>query len=219
MNKILITSKDGTHTIFDKEIDEHYHSVFGAYTESQQVFITNGLNSSGRNPLNVLEIGFGTGLNAFLAMIEGQKNNRIIFYEAIELYPLVPELTRNLNYAELIAPSFASLFFEMHNCKWNEQIAITKSFNLKKIPGDALEMELTNIYDVVFFDAFSPDKQPEMWDGRLFEKVYKAMNTGGVLTTYCAKGIVKRALKEKGFKVEVLPGPPGKRHVIRAVKQ
>jgi tRNA U34 5-methylaminomethyl-2-thiouridine-forming methyltransferase MnmC len=219
MNKILITSKDGTHTIYDKEIDEHYHSVFWAYTESQHVFINNGLNYSGKNPLNVLEIGFGTGLNAFLAMVEGQKNNRIIFYEAIELYPLVPELTRNLNYVELIAPSFSSLFFEMHNCEWNKQIAITKSFNLKKILGDALEIEFTNIYDVVFFDAFSPDKQPEMWDGRLFEKIYKAMNTGGVLTTYCAKGIVKRALKEIGFKVEVLPGPPGKRHVIRAVKQ
>jgi tRNA U34 5-methylaminomethyl-2-thiouridine-forming methyltransferase MnmC len=218
MNKILITSQDASHTIYDQEKDEHYHSVFGAYTESQHVFITNGLNFSNKNPLNILEIGFGTGLNTFLTLIEGHKNNRVIAYESVEMYPLDPELTHKLNYAELICPSFSSLFIEMHSCEWNKQIAISKSFVLKKILGDALKVELTGNYDVVYFDAFSPEKQPEMWDGNLFEKIFKTMKTGGVLTTYCAKGNVKRILKKTGFNIERIPGPPGKRHMLRAIK-
>lgn len=217
-NIILKTSQDGTNTLFDVAKGEHYHSIFGAYTESQHIFISNGMNSSDKNPVKILEIGFGTGLNAFLSLIEGCKNKRKIIYESIELYPLLPDITDILNYPDLIAPSFSSQFLEMHNCEWNKRIPITESFSLKKISGDALKIDFGNGYDVAFFDAFSPEKQPEMWSSKMFEKIYNAMNVGGVLTTYCAKGIVKRALKGNGFKVELLPGPPGKRHIIRALK-
>ena len=217
-NIILKTSQDGTNTLFNISIGEHYHSVFGAYTESQHVFITNGLNYSIKNSIKILEIGFGTGLNAFLSMIEGYKNKRNIFYESIELYPLMPDITDILNYPDLIAPSFSSQFLKMHKCEWNKQITITEGFILKKISGDALKVNFGNGFDVVFFDAFSPEKQPELWDKRMFEKIYKVMNESGVLITYCAKGLVKRVLKLAGFKVERIPGPPGKRHMLRGIK-
>ncbi len=219
MNKTIITSQDGSHTIYDEEIDEHYHSVFGAYTESQHIFIENGLNFSKLNPVKILEIGFGTGLNAFLALMESYKNNRYIIYDSIELFPLEMNIAKKLNYAKHLAPSFSSHFIELHSCEWNKQNQITKSFLFNKILGNVLEINFSDNYDVVFFDAFSPEKQPEMWDKKLFEKIYNVMNTGGVFTTYCAKGIVKRTLKETGFKVELLPGPPGKRHIIRALKE
>lgn len=218
MNKLLRTTYDGSHTIYNSEIDEYYHSIFGAITESKYIFIDKGLNYSIANPVKVLEIGFGTGLNAFLTLIECLKNNKPIIYESIELFPLITELARNLNYAELINPLYAKYFIQLHECKWNENITIIPGFCFKKIYGNVTEIEIPLGFDVVFFDAFSPEKQPELWSEGVFSKIHKAMNQGGILTTYCAKGEVKRLLKDMGFKVELLSGPPGKRHIIRAIK-
>ena len=219
MGRVLKTTEDGSHTIYDKKIEECYHSIHGAITESQHVFINNGLNFTNTNPVKILEIGFGTGLNVFLSLMEVLKNNRNIYYESVELYPLESAIIESLNYTEIVAPELLTFFKKIHECIWNENISFAPNFSLKKILGNILEIELTTLYDVIFFDAFSPDKQPEMWTRKIFDKIYRAMNVGGTLTTYCAKGLVKRNLKESGFTVEIIPGPPGKRHMIRATKK
>ncbi len=218
MNRLIKTSSDGSHTIYNAETDEHYHSIFGAYTESKHIFIENGLNRSKANPVKVLEIGFGTGLNAFLTSIEGFKSNKKIIYEGIEMNPLEPEIVQSLNYPAIINPSYTQLFIQLHESKWNETLELTPNFSFKKILGDATKIRLSSGFDVVYFDAFSPEKQPELWSERVFNKIYKAMNQNGILTTYCAKGSVKRLLKSVGFKIELLSGPPGKRHMIMAIK-
>jgi len=217
-NLILKTTRDGTNTIFDSTTGEHYHSIYGAHKESQHIFITNGLNYCYKKNIKVFEMGFGTGLNAYLSMIEAKKKDKNIVFHSIELNPLSNDLTQMLNYAEIIEPIFTEYFYKLHECRWNEEIEITKGFRLKKISDSILNISLTDKYDVVFYDAFSPEKQPELWKEKIFEKIINSMNDEGILTTYCVKGTVKRALKAVGFKVEILPGPPGKRHMIRAVK-
>jgi len=182
------------------------------------VFIDNGLHAVKKNPVNVLEIGFGTGLNAFLTLIGSIKNNKSVYYETIELFPLGQEIINTINYTDFFDNEFRKYFYKIHDCMWNEKTSIVPDFQLKKIQGDALRFESSQMFDLVFFDAFSPESQPEMWTKQIFEKLYLSMYKGGILTTYCAKGIVKRTLKEIGFSVEILPGPPGKRHIIKAVK-
>jgi tRNA U34 5-methylaminomethyl-2-thiouridine-forming methyltransferase MnmC len=218
-NIILITSQDGTNTLFNTDIGEHYHSVYGAFTESQHVFIANGLKVINKKDIKILEIGFGTGLNAFLSLLEGHKSQKFITYESVELYPVNENIFNRLNYADLIAPEFSNLFQNLHYCEWDKHVAITDYFNLKKISGDATQIDFGNNFDLVFFDAFSPDKQPGLWSSFIFEKIFNSMNIGGILTTYCSKGIVKQALKGAGFRIERLPGAPGKRHMLRAVKR
>ena len=219
MDRNVVISNDGSHTIYNPNIDEHYHSSFGAITESTHIFIENGLSKTNSENIRILEIGFGTGLNALLAMNYGVIKNRIIYYETVELYPLDASIINQLNYVKTINALLEQQFMAMHNLPWNIQKPISEIFSFKKINASALNFEPSGNFDVVFYDAFSPDKQPELWSVDLFGKIYKAMNKGGILTTYCAKGIVKRALKEVGFKVEVIPGPPGKRHIVRARKE
>ena len=218
MNCTMKISGDGSHTIYSNEFKEHYHSVHGAITESMHVFIENGLHAVHKNPVNMLEIGFGTGLNAFLTVIDSVKNNRSVYYETIELFPLEQEIINDFNYTGFFEKEFKKYFHRIHECEWNEKIVITQNFQFKKISGDALKYEFSQLSDLIFFDAFSPESQPEMWSRQIFERLYLSLSKGGILTTYCAKGIVKRILKDIGFKVELLPGPPGKRHMIRAVK-
>lgn len=211
---------DGSYTLFVPELDEHYHSVKGALTESEHIFINMGLKHSSAPTPRILEIGFGTGLNAFLTSLEAEKDNRSIFYTTIEKYPLDMETIKLLDYPELIAPEESKLFYSIHNAGWNSPQTISGNFTIEKIEGDFTEYRFRNGYDIIYFDAFAPEKQPEMWSQTLFNNLYEILNDDGILTTYCAKGAVRRMLQEAGFIVERLPGPPGgKREILRGTKK
>ena len=222
MNKTLESelqlTADGSHTLFVPDMDEHYHSVNGAKTESMHIFIQAGLRQTSVKAPNILEIGFGTGLNAFLTLLESEYLHKDIHFTSIELYPLPVEIIQKLNYPEVIAPDRAADYFSLHSASWNKKCRITDTFTLYKLEDDFTSYHFEGGYDVVYFDAFAPDKQPEMWSQKLFDSIYSAMNKGGILTTYCAKGVVRRMLQSAGFNVERLPGPPGKREILRATK-
>ncbi|MDR1202986.1 MAG: tRNA (5-methylaminomethyl-2-thiouridine)(34)-methyltransferase MnmD [Tannerellaceae bacterium] len=215
LQKQLQLTADGSHTLFIPEMDEHYHSVNGAVQESRHVFIEAGLHRLSKEKLRVLEIGFGTGLNAFLTLLD---TNIPVEYYTIERYPLSQGIIQSLNYGELICPDKKELFTLLHTTPWNEPVIITESFTLYKIAGDSNRCELPKQIDLVYFDAFAPDKQPEMWNQEIFRRLYHAMTEGGILTTYCAKGSVRRMMQEAGYSMERIPGPPGKREMLRATK-
>lgn len=216
----LEPTADGSNTLFVPELDEHYHSVKGALTESQHIFIQMGLNHSQAESPHVLEIGFGTGLNAFLTLLEAEKQSRKVCFTSIERYPLGEDIVQKLGYPEIIAPEASEKFYALHAAPWNRPIRLSPYFTLHKIEGDFTHFDFQSHYDVVYFDAFAPEKQPEMWSQPLFDRLYQQMNPGGILTTYCAKGVVRRMLQAAGFTVERLPGPPGgKREILRASKE
>lgn len=216
----LETTADGSNTLFVPELDEHYHSVKGALTESQHIFIQMGLNHSQAENPHVLEIGFGTGLNAFLTLLEAETQHREVCFTSIERYPLGEDIVRKLGYPEIIAPEASEKFYALHAAPWNRPVRLSPCFTLHKIEGDFTHFDFQFHYDVVYFDAFAPEKQPEMWSQPLFDHLYRQMNPGGILTTYCAKGVVRRMLQTAGFTVERLPGPPGgKREILRASKE
>ena len=217
-NMIIEQTEDGIPTLYLPRMDEHYHFTKGALAEARHVYIDSALRASGKKEINVLEIGFGTGLNTFLTFLESQEKGLRINYTTFELYPLSPDITEKLNYPALIAPSSESIFALLHQCEWNQKIAISPLFTLYKRHADLTRTSLEGIYDVVYFDAFAPDKQPEMWNQEIFNRLYARMTGGGVLTTYCAKGAVRRMMKEAGYSVERIPGPPGKREMLRAIK-
>lgn len=214
----IILTKDGSHTLFVPELNEHYHSVHGAIQESEYIFIKCGLNFSNADPVRIFEVGFGTGLNAFLTAVNSVSKNRKIFYTAIEKYPLQDSLINGLNYKSFSPPESAYLFERIHNSKWDIGQEISNNFTLKKIKGDIAKQEISGDYDLIFFDAFGPDKQPEMWTDEVFRKIAEITVHNGILLTYSVKGDVKRTLRKNGFKVNRLPGPPGKHQIIRAVK-
>jgi tRNA U34 5-methylaminomethyl-2-thiouridine-forming methyltransferase MnmC len=221
----IIKTADGSHSIYVKELNEHYHSVHGAIQESKHVFIDAGfqymastlLTSSAT--LNILEIGLGTGLNALLTFIEAKKNSTPIHYTAIEAYPISAELATHLNYIELLnEQNYQSVFNEMHCCEWNKNSALSGQFNFCKIKNALQQISFEDTYQLIYFDAFGPPVQPEMWTEAIFAKLYVATKPGGCLVTYCAKGEVKRTLKKVGYTVESLKGPPGKREMVRALR-
>lgn len=209
-------TEDGSHTLFSERFGECYHSSHGAIQESMHVFINSGLACAGSASPSILEIGFGSGLNALLSLIYGKENNLQIGYSAIELYPLKPAVIQGINYPDILG--FAEEYRLLHDVKWGESHNITVNFNLKKLEDNLATMHFNDLYDLVYYDAFSPEVQPELWQACIFEKVAKACNPGAVLTTYSAKGAVRRALQATGFEVERLPGPRGKREMIRARK-
>jgi tRNA U34 5-methylaminomethyl-2-thiouridine-forming methyltransferase MnmC len=219
MNEVRVTG-DGSTTLFSRHFGEHYHSVFGAITESEIVFIRNGLLHLTKDPLIVFEIGFGTGLNAYLACLSAKQHKRAICYYAIEKYPLDYTILSSLNYTKILdaGEEGEDIFSLLHKAEWETPVAITSAFTLCKMKADMGSFDPGFNYDVIFFDAFAPDKQPEMWSREIFRRLYDRLNPGGILTTYCVKGQVKRMLKEAGFTIEKLPGPPGKREIMRAVK-
>lgn len=214
----LQETADGSHTLFIPEMDEHYHSVNGAVQESRHVFIEAGLHHQAKKDITVFEIGFGTGLNAFLTLLDAEENGRKVDYYSVELYPLEQELVQSLNYGKVICPEKKDLFQALHAAPWNETAYITNLFTLHKIQGDNNSCALPEGIDLVYFDAFAPDKQPEMWNQEIFDRLYAHMAQGGILTTYCAKGAVRRMMKEAGYSVERIPGPPGKREMLRAIR-
>lgn len=220
MKRKLVITKDGSNTLFVPVMDEHYHSVYGALQESKHVFISEGLNRCPGKNIAVFEIGFGTGLNALLAYLESVCRNIKINYYAIENDPLDMQIIHKLNYPEILKLDEygRKLFYDMHAGEWNRKLDLHNNFIITKIKDDLTLFAIPFTYDVVFFDAFAPEKQPEMWDKEIFRKIYNNMATGGILTTYSAKGEVKRIIKSSGFKVEIIQGPPGKREMIRARK-
>ena len=215
----LEQTEDGSYTLYVPELDEHYHSVKGALTESQHIFIDMGLKHSSVPSPHILEIGLGTGLNCFLTFLASEETGREIHYTGIERYPLQEEVIRTLDYPSLIGKGHDNDYFAIHQAPWGEDVSLSSSFTLHKIEGDFTQYTFEGKYDIIYFDAFAPEKQPEMWNQSLFDSLYHTLNKGGILTTYCAKGVVRRMLQASGFMVERLPGPPGgKREILRATK-
>ncbi|MDR3061228.1 MAG: tRNA (5-methylaminomethyl-2-thiouridine)(34)-methyltransferase MnmD, partial [Dysgonamonadaceae bacterium] len=208
---------DGSHTLFIPEMDEHYHSVNGAIQESMHVFIDAGLRQCQKKIIRILELGFGTGLNAFLSYIESKNTGIQIYYTGLEKYPIPTGLIEKLNYGKLNSQE-NGIYLEIHRCTWNIPVRITPDFILEKINVDFPDFDFPGGYDVVYFDAFAPDKQTGVWTQEIFDNLFSCMNCGGILTTYCAKGSVRRMMIQSGFKVERIPGPPGKRQMLRAQK-
>lgn len=215
----LQLTADGSHTLFIPEMDEHYHSVNGAIQESRHVFIEAGLQQTGGTEIRMLEIGFGTGLNALLTLLEAPGLGKTIHYVSVERYPLEKEIVRTLNYPQQLGPEAEPLFAALHEAPWNTPVRITPYFTLHKMEADSNDCQLPDAVDLIYFDAFAPDKQPEMWNQSIFDKLYGCTSTGGILTTYCAKGSVRRMMQAAGYTVERIPGPPGKREMLRARKE
>lgn len=213
------TTKDNSHTLYVPSLDETYHSIHGAIQEAKHVFINAGLNYFNNKNIKVFEVGFGTGLNACLANQYAIKNNVNIDYDSIELHPLSIDIIDKLNYVDFIDGVGKAEFDKLHLTKWNEKCKISEFFTLQKINKSIFDYNEYNKFDVIFFDAFGPNTQPEMWTKSVFDKIYRMTKEDGVLVTYCAKGVVKRTLKDVGFFVETLPGPPGKREMTRAIKK
>lgn len=217
----LVLTQDGSHTLFSTHHAVHYHSKFGAITESAHVFINAGLRMKAaiQNEISIFEMGFGTGLNAYMTALEAQKRNLKIKYTAVENFPVSVEEYKKLNYPRLLEGKPVSEILEkIHLCDWEAFHFVNENFQLhkKKCPVETLVFR--NEFDLIFFDAFAPDIQPELWTTDMMKKMYESLKPGGILTTYCAKGSVKRTLKSVGFVIESIAGPPGKREMTRAVK-
>lgn len=231
MERKLIITGDGSHSISITEMPSHagtdgtvtYHSIHGAIQESMHVFIEAGfryvINCSTTKQLNLLEIGFGTGLNALLTLMEAQGTGMNIYYEALEPYPLNEEEVKSLNYClQLNRPDLREIFERMHNCEWDKEVAIIDNFTLSKKNIKLLNFSTHQLFNLIYFDAFAPAVQPELWTKEVFDKLYGMMAANGILVTYCSKSDVRRAMQAAGFSVEKIPGPPHKREMLRAVK-
>lgn len=222
-NIILQTTSDGSHTLFVPELNEHYHSVNGALQESELVFIHNGLNHLPQclKEINLLEVGFGTGLNALLSVLEAKKQRRKINYVAIEPEPVDDVLLEKLNYPSVIGGTEAAGYFsKLHHARWVYPSFLSDYFIISKIQAKLEDIILKDDqFNLVYFDAFGPEVQPEMWTEQIFLQLYRCITPGGILVTYSCKGSVKRAMLAAGFSIEKLPGPAGKREVLRAEKK
>ena len=227
----IIPTEDGSATIFIPEWNESYHSRHGAIQEAYHVFIQNGLDliSSKNQEISILEIGFGTGLNALISLCESVSDNFKLNYTGIEKYPVSEEEFSILNYPKSLKEFNTDLNFsenelnqfynQLMRANWESSVSIHENFSLNKIQSDFLEFNYPeNQFDLIYFDAFGARVQPELWTEILFEKLYKSLKSEGILTTYSAKGSVRRALISVGFQVEKKPGPPGKREMLVAVK-
>jgi tRNA U34 5-methylaminomethyl-2-thiouridine-forming methyltransferase MnmC len=217
----LLKTQDGSHTVFSGEFNESYHSKYGAVQESRHVFIEAGLffKSIQQREIKILEMGFGTGLNALLTFLEAARLGLAIRYEAVEAYPLPVEFHGQLNYPELLGnEQLTEVFQQIHQAEWEKEIPISDPFCLLKHRERFEEFEPSTGFDLVYFDAFAPTVQPELWSLEMMRKMFAALKPGGLMVSYCAKGAFKRALKDAGFKVEALQGPPGKREMTRAIK-
>ena len=221
---MVITTADGSSSIYVEELNEHYHSIHGAVQESEHIFIKSGLfadNLKHFEQISILEIGFGTGLNALLTYFAALEKQKHIHYTAIELYPLDNEVLKQLNYVQQLPYSQADeVFSRLHRAEWEKSVQIAEHFHLCKHNISALDMHFPQeMFHLVYFDAFSPDVQPQLWTVELFEKIYNSMKINSIFVTYSTKGIVKRGLKQVGFHIEKLQGPKGKREILRGEKQ
>lgn len=220
MSLNLEKTDDGSYTLYVPELDEHYHSVKGALTESRHIFVDMGLRHSDVTEPRILEIGLGTGLNCFLTFLAAEETGKKIHYTGIERYPLNEDTLRKLDYPTIINQGHETDYYAIHQAPWGRDVELSPKFTLHKIEGDFTSYPFDGKYDIIYFDAFAPEKQPEMWEQSLFDMLYNVLNEGGILTTYCAKGVVRRMLQSAGFTVERLPGPPGgKREILRATRR
>lgn len=219
MKREIIQTKDGSTSILLPDWNETYHSKFGAIQEAKHVFIKNGLSLFEGNSVSILEIGFGTGLNAFITYLEAKNADQKIDYTGVEAYPVSQEDALKMNYvSELEAISSAEIFLKMHESDWNEKVILDANFTLEKQNKKFQEIADENKYDLIYFDAFGFRVQPELWSLEIFQIMFKALKPNGVLVTYACRSSIKNAMKESGFEVEKLNGPPGKREMLRARK-
>lgn len=222
MKRRIITTNDGSKTIHIEEWNEQYHSTHGAIQEANHVFLKNGLNyfyqTHKPSQISVLEIGFGTGLNAFITCLEADRSNVNVNYVGIEAHPVSNDEIIQLNYAEMISMKHESTFKMIHDVNWEDTIEITPRFDLTKREQFFSEINDEHCFDIIYFDAFGPRVQPELWTEDIFKLMFKALKEKGILVTYSAKGSARRAMQSVGFTVERLEGPPGKRHMLRATK-
>lgn len=220
MEKEFVITEDGSHTIYLPEMDEHYHSTHGAIQESMHIYINEGLLQLSKEQVSILEIGFGTGLNAFLTYALGDAKKIAIKYLSIEKYPLNETEYQSLNYSENIFPQHGEIFEKMHRAKWDSVVEISPQFSLHKVNADLLTFEFEALpqFDLVYYDAFAPGKQAEMWTDEIIRKVASTVKKDGILVTYCAKGSVRRAFSAAGFQMERIPGPIGKKEILRGKK-
>jgi tRNA U34 5-methylaminomethyl-2-thiouridine-forming methyltransferase MnmC len=218
-NREIVTTADGSSSIYLPAFDEHYHSSHGAIQESMHVFVAKGWQpvAARQHEISILEIGFGTGLNAWLILRECEKDPaKKVAFTSLEAYPVSAEDAVKLNYAPAGAQE---KFLKLHEAEWGSGAQLTPNFSLLKLQTTLQDFaSAAEAFDLIFFDAFSPKIQPELWTEEIFAKMFHAMKPGGILVTYCAKGEVRRNMQKAGFKVERLPGPPGKREMLRAVK-
>ena len=219
MKRNIIQTRDGSTTIHIEEWDECYHSRFGAIQEAQHVFIKKGLSLFENKSVSILEIGFGTGLNAFITFLEYPKMNQKIYYVGVEAYPINPKEAEMMNYvSELNAENKRFIFEKLHQCHWEESTNLSEDFVFTKRKQFFADIDDTEKFDLIYFDAFGYDVQPELWSAEIFNKMYKALKISGILVTYAARGVIKRNMIEAGFTVEKHQGAPGKREMFRAKK-
>ncbi len=219
MKRKVIQTSDGSSTIYIPEMDENYHSTHGAIQEAEHVFIQHGLRKIEEKEIgtiSIFEMGLGTGLNALLTRI---RSNTSINYTGIEAFPVSDDELKALNYVEQLGDKHKAIFHSIHKAKWNEAIEIDPQFSIHKVHEKIENYKLDlNSFDLIYFDAFGPRAQSEMWEIEILQKMYDGLKVGGALVTYCARGQFKRDLKSLGFELEPLPGPPGKREMTRAWK-
>lgn len=220
MKTAIILTADGSHSIAIPELHVNYHSVHGAVQESRHVFIEAGLHSVVSNKsisdISIFEMGFGTGLNALLTAMEANKLGMHVSYVSIDQLPLDRSAVQQLNHGKLLNEE--ALFGAIHNAPWNREVRITSQFTLEKQEKSLETFEAANRFHLIYFDAFAPAAQPHLWEEPVFRKLFNSLHAGGVLVTYCSKSIVRKAMQAAGFEVTRIPGPHGKRHMVRAFR-
>ncbi|HEY9046493.1 MAG TPA: tRNA (5-methylaminomethyl-2-thiouridine)(34)-methyltransferase MnmD [Ohtaekwangia sp.] len=217
----IITTSDGSHSLLNTALDETYHSRHGAVQESIHVFIKEGLDHlltlKSSKSISILEVGFGTGLNALLTVQRAMEIPASIHYTSLETYPVPEDIWSKLNYIDAVG--LKEKFDQLHRAAWNQEVEILPNFTLQKLTTPLQQIDFSNRFDLIYFDAFAPNKQPEMWELPVLERVIKSMHARSIFVTYCAKGQLKRDLKSLGLTVETLAGPPGKKEMVRGIKE
>lgn len=218
----LILSADGSHTIHSGQFDTSYHSKHGAIQESQHVFIESGLIhwqnlNPGKKSIRIFEMGMGTGLNILMTTQYAAVHNLDIHFTTVEKFPINNTISDQLNYSEELGTE-PSILKHIHNSEWSTDIPLSENFTLHKLQNDLINIDLDNTVDIVFYDAFGPKSQPELWDLTATNKIVSLMHDNAIFVTYCAQGAFRRNLKSSGLDVSKIPGPPGKREMIRAIK-
>ncbi|AWA30714.1 SAM-dependent methyltransferase [Flavobacterium magnum] len=217
MKREIITTSDGSTTIHLPEWEESYHSKHGAIQEAYHVFIKNGLSLFNGKSVSILEIGFGTGLNAFITFLESEKHSQQIGYTGVEAYPVSAAEVSSMNYVTALqADRYLKVFDSMHAGPWGVKISLSDWFSLTKKQQFFHEVDDVQAYDLIYFDAFGFRVQPELWSLEIFAKMHRALKPEGTLVTYAARGIIKKNMQDAGFSIEKLAGPPGKREMFRA---
>ncbi|MBC6399784.1 MAG: tRNA (5-methylaminomethyl-2-thiouridine)(34)-methyltransferase MnmD [Ekhidna sp.] len=216
----IITTEDGSHSLFNEELNETYHSIYGAKREAMHVFIREGLEAwtaeNDNKDIRILEVGLGTGLNALLTAIRSQADNRNIHFTSLEPFPVKKEVYENLNYFN--SGEEKELLIQIHETDWETEVSLSSSFKLFKAADRLEDFKSSDSFDIIYFDAFAPRKQPEVWSLENLRKCFYFLNLNGILTTYCAQGRFKRNLRAAGFEVETLRGAAGKKEMVRGRK-